>query len=438
MEELMKNSSYCALWLGALISASATLTGHAQAQSCASDTDCGDGFECKTQSYESCTGGGWCSPEGCFDTEYTCETVEYTYCSNKTCVTNADCPATMGCQAQTRWECDGGGAGGSGGSAGTGASGAGGTAGMYPAGAGGAAGGIAEDAGVEDPCLPDGTGCMPSCHEAPADSICIPRYQLPCETASDCGGGFDCVESFYTICTGGGSAGMGGAGGTGGAGGEPIDSGVIDGEYTCEEVSNGINTCELQVIACETHADCPAGLECQGHYEYPPCTIVGGSGGSAGTGVGMGGAGGVGGDGDGDGDGGGYYYECPDPIVEQRCMPPQYEGGMGGTGGTSGSGSGGSTAGSGSAGFGGMGGAGGAAGAAGMSSDGSGNAGTGAPSDDDGEADEHRGQHGKHKGLLKRLLGCSTSGPISGNGATGSWLMLGLAALVIGRRARRG
>jgi len=39
--------------------------------------------------------------------------------------------------------------------------------------------------------------------------------------------------------------------------------------------------------------------------------------------------------------------------------------------------------------------------------------------------------------LLRKLLGCSTSGPIdSGNGALG-FMMLGLAAAILTRRARR-
>ena len=134
----MKKSSYAALWLGALVASSATLTAQAHAQSCESNADCGAGFDCKTTSYQSCSGGGMDSDAGppvggaggvagVFaagaggagtggagvggDTEVVCETVEYTYCGNATCETSADCPETMGCLAQTTTECSVGAAG---------------------------------------------------------------------------------------------------------------------------------------------------------------------------------------------------------------------------------------------------------------------------------------------------------------------------------------
>ena len=91
-------------WIGAFAAASAVLSFHAiaSAQDCASDADCRAGYACKTESYQSCSGSGMCFPDGtCTDTESSCETVEYSYCTNAPCEADADCPDTMACQAQT-------------------------------------------------------------------------------------------------------------------------------------------------------------------------------------------------------------------------------------------------------------------------------------------------------------------------------------------------
>jgi hypothetical protein len=169
----------------------------------------------------------------------------------------------MLCQPQTSWTCEGG-------MAGTGAGGA-------PGGAGGA-GGAVSDGGVA--CGPE--GCEePVCYEVPAPSLCMQRHFFPCEVASDCGGGFDCVESYYYECDGGGDSdagrpsggsggvsGMSGAAGTG-MGGEGADAGSDD-PYECHQVPSGEHYCSLQNLPCESDTECPAGLECQAYYEYMP------------------------------------------------------------------------------------------------------------------------------------------------------------------------
>jgi uncharacterized protein (TIGR03382 family) len=444
----MTRSSLCATWVGALAAASAALlfqggTARAQYSQCENDVDCGPGFVCNEGSYESCSGGVSCDDEGnCVEEPGECQTYEQNWCSSATCETNADCPSYMLCQPQTNWTCEGG-------MAGTGAGGGTGTAGV--GGVGGAGGAACGPEGCEEPV----------CTEVPAPSLCIQRHFLPCEVASDCGGGFDCVESYYYECNGGaggapsmpggGVGGTGGVGGVGGAAGTGV--GGDDGSYECHQVPSGEQYCSLQNLPCESDTECPAGLECKGYYEYPPCEFIpgeGGQGGSAGgvagTGsAGVGGAGGAAGAVMG-GAGGGYEepgtWVCPEPETTNRCQPLSHlgGGGMGGVGGFGGGPVGGAGGVSGdnggTAGFGGPGGgAGTGSGSAGMG------AGGGSAGEDDGESDEHGHGNGhgrgRGRGLLKKLLsGCSASGPVEGSGSMG-WLMLGLAAVVLRRRARR-
>lgn len=416
-------------WLGALFTVAAAWSPViAAAQDCTDDADCGAGYRCQTDSYESCGGTITCTPDGeCTELPGDCETVTYAWCTNATCTDDAECPSHMACQAQTTWQCDGGGAG-------SGSAGAGGAAGSSPP---------AADAGA---CAP-GEMCPteePSCVEVPADSLCIPRYQLPCTVASDCGGGFDCIQSSYWECDGGmgtdadggvSTAGTGavaplaGAGGSAGSGTDvDADGGVSLPPDECHEVPSTDYYCQLQDLPCSADSECPDGLKCLDQYIWT-CTGGGAAGsGTAGAGTaGSGASGGAPAPGDvamdadaGSPDG----TECT-TEVQQRCMPPEYAGGGGaGSGGMSGGGSADAGAdddapgdpGSGSAGAGGAGGAGGAAGGGG----------------DDESDDDH--DHGHHFGWLK--LGCSAGGPIGGDPL--GWIALGMVTLVLRRRARRG
>jgi uncharacterized protein (TIGR03382 family) len=408
--------------LCALLSAGAPLWPgmKAAAQDCTGDADCGAGYRCQTDSYESCSGEITCTPDGeCTEIEDECETVSYAWCTNALCTVDADCPSTMACHAQTTWECSGG---------------------MAGASAGGTGGAV--DAGVYE---------ESTCVEVPADSVCIPRHQLPCTVASDCGGGFDCVQSTYWECSGGGAGGMGGDadGGTApqaGAGGAvaadagastPVDAdGGVDypgGDYECHEVPSAEQYCSLQDLPCTADAECPEGLSCLNRYVW---TCDGG--GSAGSGTGTGGAAAAGAGGGTprpptapsmDADGGTSDGPTCEAVAQQRCMPREYDGGATppGSGGMTGGGDSGSSdggvsdpgpggfAGSGSAGVGGAGGA-------------------SAPGESGGSSDEDDDDHGHGLfGWLRR--GCSAGGPISSDPV--GWLALGLTALVLRRRARR-
>lgn len=417
---------------GALLAASAALLAPriATAQECTNDTDCGAGYRCETHEYESCSGGGMCAPDGeCTETEPVCETSEYSSCAPAPCASDADCPDRMACHQQSYWVCDGGMAGG----------------------AGGAGGAPAPTCRPDGSCDDPGSFPEPTCWEEPGDSLCTPRHQLPCQVAGDCGGGFDCIESIYWVCSGMGSGGSAGSADPGAGGGSPMEppppttppsagAAAPGEEYECHAESSGQFYCQLQDLPCTADADCPSGLECREQYLYPPCmggaggTGTGGAVGTAGTSSSAGAGGVAGGSDDGmsappdDSD-----YVCPEPTVQQRCMPPEYYGGMPGY---PGPGTGGSTGGSAGAGeeppteppSGG--------GGNGTGSGGSGGGPTSGDGDDNGgeaEGPGHgNGGNGHHFGWLAR--GCSAGGPISADPL--SWLALGLVALVLRRRAR--
>jgi uncharacterized protein (TIGR03382 family) len=367
-----------------------------------------------------------CTPDGeCTETEPVCETVSYSTCTRAPCASDADCPSRMACHADRYLICDGG-------MAGSGVGGSFGAAGAMAAPCDPAAG----------PCEEPPLAVEPDCHEETGQAVCTPRHELPCEVASDCGGGFDCVPSSHWVCTGMGGAGSG-AGGAAGAVGGPTDPPADDpaddrdagseGDFECHEEPSGVSYCQLQELPCGSDADCPDGLLCQDQYIYQPC-VGGRAGAAAGAGAAVGGAGGSASGFDGGmappPDSGGF--ECPPPVVEQRCLPPEYNGGSGGmgspppSGGSNGSADGGvsdpETPG-------------GAAGAAGSTSGpGAGGQGGAGGSSSGGEDDDsgHGDGRGHHFGWL--LGGCSAASPIS---ADLSWLVFGLVALVLRRRQRR-
>jgi len=236
----------------------------ARAAACG-EQDCPKNWECKSESRPTdsiaCAPGAECAiPEPA--------TVEY--CSPLPCSSDADCASDMVCYSGTQTEC------------------------------------------VDAPPCASGAECA-----APADtgcttvtvSACVPRYVLPCETASDCGTGFTCEEQEDCAC--GGSPGIGAgtpssgsgsgptpsdSGSSGSAGSSarpaapPADGGAAepvpadgaeapadpdgkvppdggsellppDGQCTC--TPSGVKACKLTVVGCTTTTDCPSGLTCE-------------------------------------------------------------------------------------------------------------------------------------------------------------------------------
>jgi hypothetical protein len=270
------------------------------------------------------------------------------------------------------------------------------------------------------------------CHREALDR-CFPTFIRPCDTDADCGPHFFCGSQERLECRGNDGTGGGGA---------PIDiggAGGSSGECAAKRVTERI--CMPSHTLCTTNADCSPGFECAFDPYCPPFWPEQPPSGTGGIGE----VGGTGGTGAATGSGGAYVPELDPSWVEAHSacdkvcvapfdpfVPPTF-----GTGGSGGSDEDGGTAdGQGIPNSGGTGGAASSAGSGGagsvMSSAGSG--GTAASSG--GAAGMGASQHGgQHHHFHLPLFGCSAGGEL---GATGwNWLWLGVASLVLRRRARR-
>jgi MYXO-CTERM domain-containing protein len=138
------------------------------------------------------------------------------------CSTNADCTGNQICLTYQYETCDGGSA--PGGS----------SSGSNPA--------------------PEPTNCTTQ-----NESYCVPRYFAPCEAASDCGAGFDCVQESYTTCSGGGFRPDDGSGSSSSGMGPAPD------EDACETTLLDSKYCQLQEIDCLDSQTCPEGLTCESY-----------------------------------------------------------------------------------------------------------------------------------------------------------------------------
>jgi len=160
----------------------------------------------------------------------------------QTCVTDYDCASGMVCHSQTSTSC----------------SGSGGTAPACPAKM------LCPDAGA--PIV-----TTPVCTETTMWS-CAYKWQIPCNTNSDCGDGFVCQPLAQGTCSASaGSAGGGtvsSGGGTSGAGGGSgialppvtVDAGTTS---TCVTTTSFPGTCQPANPTCTTDSDCPSTWTCQ-------------------------------------------------------------------------------------------------------------------------------------------------------------------------------
>lgn len=144
--------------VAALLAASAVtlVSSHVRA-ACATNADCDRGFECKV------VGGGACPGYVCPENQPCpppppCEPVEIRDCVPGSCAVDADCADGMVCFASTNSICT----------------------------------------GTATPACPPDVKCNIPPPEPPTcttttEHLCVPRYLLPCNEASDCGAGFNCV-----------------------------------------------------------------------------------------------------------------------------------------------------------------------------------------------------------------------------------------------------
>ncbi|MBN2194708.1 MAG: hypothetical protein JW751_17970 [Polyangiaceae bacterium] len=239
-------------------------TGGCSAPTCPEGEDCDVEPVCEETEWRACVAPPCTTDEDC-GAGLTCvlpEDGSLSWCEPKACTTDADCgDASLKCFKETWEECS--------------------------------------HSGVAMPdCAPDAEDCpKPEPAERSEDcttlteSYCAPRYLGPCETAADCGAGFDCVPEQVCWCSGSaGSAGTSSSSAAGGAsssgsesepsdpsgaapdeGPAESDAGAGDTDGDDEDVSEdvacgceltGTNYCAVQEIPCEDDAACPEDWSC--------------------------------------------------------------------------------------------------------------------------------------------------------------------------------
>lgn len=202
---------------------------------CGSDADCGEGLVCEVTGASGCDCAAPSPDDPSGEREAcSCDPVEYRSCVPGPCQTNADCGAGLVC-ATYEQPC----------------------------------------ASTALPCTPDGYCPEPEPCEATTISVCAPQWVLPCETAADCGAGFECEASEICSCSAGTNSTEPAQGG-GSDGGAPQDAlpetpREPEADCTCEP--SGTNHCVAVEVACDDASACPAGWTCERMMYDTPCAI---------------------------------------------------------------------------------------------------------------------------------------------------------------------
>jgi hypothetical protein len=203
------------------------------AQAACGDSECPKGYECRSELVEcptvDCRDGAECPP---------CEPTELEQCVPLPCTSDDDCAQDMACASREVIECP-----------------------------------------TSPPCESSDDGdakCPPDEGECTKTSIseCVPRWVLPCTSASDCGAGFTCEEDQECGCSGSSGSGSGGAAGvptpgTDAGASEPVpeDTARDGGAPDCTCVKTGTSHCAPIETACTTDADCETGWTCRDNPE---------------------------------------------------------------------------------------------------------------------------------------------------------------------------
>ncbi len=226
------------------------------ADECQTTADCDKGLECTVVSSGSCPGAPPCAAGATCPDPAPCEITEEKACTPAHCASDAECGNGWVCHAWTTSNC--------------------------------ATSGCA--------CASD----QPNCDCAPSDDICTPeieryctpKYLLPCQAASDCGDGFDCVEQVTTTCSSGSgnaSSGSGGGSDNPGSGDFAKPAPPPDGaepaplpepdpaptpDPSCTSEPSGVFQCVARELACDQASDCPPGWLCEQELaaDLPACS----------------------------------------------------------------------------------------------------------------------------------------------------------------------
>ena len=185
--------------------------------SCSQDSDCVKGWSCQVVGATGCASA--CAPGEKCDAPPECGTEqEIKACRPGPCTADRDCADGMVCSTSTS----------------------------------------SADCPVST-CAP-GANCPPSpACEPKTTSACVPRYTLPCTTASDCGAGFSCIPLEEDCACSGSSEGSGG-GSDGKDGGAPTPPPPPEPDCTCTPSTT--SRCFALPVTCTATADCANGWTC--------------------------------------------------------------------------------------------------------------------------------------------------------------------------------
>ena len=198
-------------------------------------TTCAHGFTCQVVP-------GACPLIACRDGE-TCPpcTPQDSYvCAPSTCATDADCGADMVCASLDSTQCP-----------------------VSPPTACG------PNMDCSRPVMTDPAGATSTCTTTTYHQ-CTPRWQLPCQTAADCGAGFTCDEQQSCGCSGGGTV---GGGVTPSGSSTPSSGGSTQTPPDCTCTGTGTSACTIIPTVCNTDAECLPGWTCQDLPSVRSCAV---------------------------------------------------------------------------------------------------------------------------------------------------------------------
>jgi MYXO-CTERM domain-containing protein len=232
---------------------------HAQS-SCSVDSECVKGWTCQVSGGSSCASPACPPDEKCEPQPSDCVNVEYKSCQPGPCGLDSDCADGMVCYTHIESDC------------------------------------------APVTCGPGQECGTPSCGSK-TESACVPRYVLPCTTASDCGSGFRC-ESAGEQCSCSGSAGGREDASDGGTPPpEPPDC-------TCEPSKE--LRCRATAVVCDDESDCSAGWSCVAVSSSSDCASQPTPSPNSGAGGGTPSA-------------GAPPPDCRPSASVKQCVPPYYE-----------------------------------------------------------------------------------------------------------------
>jgi hypothetical protein len=207
----------------------------ARAQACKDTTQCPQGFVCEISQTPPPTDPG--APDGKTAAGLPAPAdliapANGGYCQPAPCTKDSECGAGMLCHSETRKECSG----------------------VTPA--------IA--------CAPNSDCAKPepspqTCTETKV-SLCVYKWQLPCNTDVECGAGFNCMPVVSGSCSGSSGSGTpSSTGATAPASGAmdlraPVPA--VDGGTTCTTTTSFPGYCQPKATTCAADTDCPAAWKC--------------------------------------------------------------------------------------------------------------------------------------------------------------------------------